>query len=70
MQRTVIGRGRVHPVTVEVTSAQSLLKWEFVSVDYNIGFGIYCEVDGKRQEVVSYQGCMYLGYGGRPPPIL
>ena len=52
MERTVIGRGRVHLVTVEVTSAQSLLKWEFMSVDYDIGFGIYYEVDGIKQEVV------------------
>ena len=54
MERVVVGRGAAHKIRCEVTEAQSLLKWEFISVDYDIAFRVYHKGDGKqKEEVVS-----------------
>ena len=54
MERVVVGRGAAHKIRCEVTEAQSLLKWEFISTDYDIAFRVYHKGDGKqKEEVVS-----------------
>ncbi len=57
MERVVIGRGSSHKVVCEITEAESILAWEFVSSDYDVGFGVtLLTEDGKRLEVV----CLHI----------
>jgi len=54
MERVVVGRGGTHKVRCEVTEARSLLKWEFISIEYDIAFQVYHKSDKKqKEEVVS-----------------
>ena len=48
----MVGRGGAHKVRREVTEARSLLKWEFISTDYDIAFQVYHKSDGNRKEEV------------------
>ena len=42
-------------IRCEVTEPRSVLKWEFISVDYDIAFGVYHKSDKKQKEqVVCY----------------
>ena len=53
MERVVVGRASSHKLTFNVIEVDSLLIWEFVSTDYDIGFGISLLTDKGKQEVVS-----------------
>ena len=55
MERVVVGRGSVHKIRCEVAEPRSVLKWEFISVDYDIAFGVYHKSDKKlKEQVVGY----------------
>ena len=58
MEKVVVGRGSAHKVTLQVDETGSVIQWEFVSSEYDIGFGIYHQVmedKGKKikNELVS-----------------
>lgn len=53
MERVIIGRGSAHKVKVDVDKLRSVIQWEFVSTQYDIGFGIYHkpeEESGKKNK--------------------
>lgn len=54
MEKVVVSRGSSHKLTFDVMEAGSLLVWEFVSTDHDIGFGVFFLGEGKKEEVVSW----------------
>lgn len=54
MERVVVGRGSAHKVRLDVDKSSSVIQWEFISSQYDIGFGVYHkreEENGKRNKV-------------------
>ena len=59
MERVVIGRGSSHKAVCEVVQVDSMICWEFVSCNYDIGFGLFMlNSEEKRIEVV----CLYVSH--------
>ncbi len=54
MSSVLIASGRRHVVELEVTVIGSILKWEFLTAKYDIGFGITLNGD----EVVCHVNIM------------
>ena len=52
MDRVTVGRGRCHELVYEVTQEGSILQWEFITSEYDIGFGISLSVHGNAVELV------------------
>lgn len=52
MDRVTVGRGRCHELVYEVTQEGSILQWEFITSEHNIGFGISLSVHGNAVELV------------------
>ncbi len=50
MTSVLVARGQSHIVKVEVTTVGSILKWEFLTENYDIKFGITLD----KNEVVSH----------------
>lgn len=52
MDRVLVGRASSHKLTYEVVEG-SILMWEFVSLEYDIGFSIFLMVDGQKEKVCA-----------------
>ena len=52
MERVVVSRAHSHTLTFDVVEVNSLLTWEFVSTDYDIGFGVFLTKNGKKEVMV------------------
>ncbi len=58
MEKVVVSRGSSHKLTFDVMEAKSLLVWEFVSIDHDIGFGVFFFVgEGKKEVAVVSCPC-------------
>ncbi len=53
METIIVGRGVCHRITYDVTEVGSELEWEFMTTDYDIGFGLSVLVEGQKKECVS-----------------
>lgn len=57
MEKIIIARGSSHKLKFDVVEVDSILLWEFVSVDYDISFGVFLlDGDGRKVEVVRPNG--------------
>lgn len=52
MEKIQVGRGASHKLTHNILEVGSTLEWEFVSTDYDIGFGLMLLTDKSKQELV------------------
>lgn len=50
MTTSTIGRGSTLQLEYQITQPNSLLRWEFLSEDYDVGFGIYRRTIDSRQK--------------------
>ena len=48
MERVVIGRGGSRELEFQISHPRTVLRWEFVSVDYDVSFGWYLKEVRKR----------------------
>ena len=50
MERVVIGRGSAHNVTLMVDKCGSIIRWEFVSAEYDVAFGVYQQPEKEGEK--------------------
>lgn len=51
MERVVVSRAHSHTLTFDVVEVDSLLTWEFVSTDHDIGFGVFFLTKNGKKEM-------------------
>ncbi|XP_003384214.1 PREDICTED: SEC14-like protein 2 [Amphimedon queenslandica] len=49
METVTVGRGSFHQIEIDVDTKGTLIRWEYLSVGYDIGFGLFFKRNDKKR---------------------